>query len=543
MPTITYYKKDLLNLIGKEMPDEQLEEVINLVKPNVEKMTKDEVTVEHTPDRPDLFGIEGLARAVRHYLYIDKKIKRPAIKKSGLTVKAEKIAQRPYIACAVVRKVRMDDYFIRSLMNIQEVLHETIGRKRKKVAIGVHDLDMIKFPVSYTAVKPSTKMVPLESVEEMSLAEVLQKTSKGREYGLILDSSKTWPVFEDKGGIFSFPPIINSDRTKVTEKTKNLFVELTGTDRQAVSNTLNILVHNFSERGFAIESVEISGGKKETTPIMEERTVELDLADVNRVTGLGIKGKEVVDLLGRMDYESAAKADMVSVTVPYYRADILHPIDIIEDITIAYGYNNFKPELPEVGTVGRPHELEKLTSRVRNLLTGLGFQEITRYILSNDDRQFSRMHTEKESIVEIENPVSAEYTCLRKYLLPGFLEFLASNMHQDYPQKVFEVGDVVVLDGKSETGARNVRKLCCAISDTRVSYEDIASILDSFMRNMGITYMMRAKVHPSFIEGRCAEIVVDGGVIGVIGEVSPMVLSNWKMEMPVVAFEIEVRQK
>ncbi len=539
MPTVTYDKQDLLNLVGRKLSDEKLEEIINSIKPNVEKITKNDIVVEHTADRPDLFGIEGLARAIKEYLGI--KTKKFSIKKSNVKVKCSKIDYRPYIACAVVRNVKLNDYFIKSLMNIQEVLHETFGRKRKKVAIGIHDFDKIGHSIKYVGMKPETKIVPLGSRKEMSLKEVLEKNPKGKEYGHLVSSHKLWPIYIDSKGVFSFPPIINSDRTKVTDKTKNLFVELTGTDKKAVLQTLNIIVSNLAERNCKIETVQVSyDGKKEITPVVKEETMDVSLEDANKLLGISLNEKKIVELLGKMGYDAKAGKNKITVNVPFYRSDILHPVDIIEDIAIAYGYNNFEPELPKVATIGKAHETEKLSSRIRNLITGLGFQEISRYVLTNTEKQFEKMRNKKEDVIELENPVSKEYSCMRKYLLPGFMEFIFSNMHHDYPQKIFEIGDVVRLDSKSEVGARNERKLCCSISDTKVSYEDISSVLDSFMKTFGISYMLKAVDHPSFIEGRSAEILVNGKEVGIVGEINPHVLTNWKIEMPVAAFEISV---
>ncbi len=544
MPTITYDKQDLLHLIGKKLSDEQLEEAINSIKPSVEKMGKTEIVIEHTADRPDLFGIEGLARAVRQYLRIDKNARELKAKKSGWKVKCSTVKVRPYIACAVVKNVKLDDLFIKSLMNIQEVLHDSIGKKRRKVAIGMHDLDKIRPPVRYIQAKPGTKMIPLGSDKEMSLADVIKSNPKGKEYGHIISSAESWPLYADAKGIFSFPPIINSERTRVTEKTRRLFVELTGTDKQSVLQTLSIILANLAERGCTIESVDVYYGKrKEATPHLSEDVLELDVSKVNSLLGLELGGREVTGLLEKMGYYSTAGKDKVRVTIPFYRTDILHPVDVIEDIAIAYGYNNFQPKLPQIATVGRPHEMEKLSSKVRNLIAGLGFQEVVTYVLSNEEKQFGRMSSKREDVVEIENPVSSEYSCLRKNLMPGVIGLMASNMHQDYPQKVFEIGDVVLLDGTQETGARNVRKLCCAISDTKVSYEDISSVLDAFARGFGTTYMLKAASHPSFIEGRVAEILAGRKTVGFIGEISPKVLVNWKMEMPIVAFEIIQNQK
>ena len=274
MPTITYDKNDLLNLIGKKMSDEQLEEVIHLMKTNVEDKNENEITIELTPDRPDLFGIEGLARAIRQYLGIETGLKKYAIKPASVSIRASDIPYRNHIAAAVIRNVNVNDAFIKSLMNIQDVLTDTIGRKRKKVAIGIHDLDKIIPNFNYIEVDKNEKIIPLDRESEMSLSEILEKHPKGKEYGHIVSEQEKYPVFTDARGIFSFPPIINSEKTRVTENTRSLLVELTGTDRDAVSQTLNIIVTNFADRGATIEALKIFHGEKfESTPKLNANTI------------------------------------------------------------------------------------------------------------------------------------------------------------------------------------------------------------------------------------------------------------------------------
>ncbi len=300
MTTITYSKNDLLNLIGKNLSDEQLNETINQIKPSVDKITEDEITIEHYADRPDLFGIEGLARAIRQYLEFQKKEKFE-VKNSGLVVVAEKVEVRPFIACAVVKGVNFNDDLIKSLMNIQEVLHETSGRKRARVAIGVHDFDEIAPPIKYIAASPAEKIIPLEMEEEMSLKDALVKVEKGRDYGHIISAAVKWPAFADKKGIFSFPPIINSDRTKLTKKTRNLFIDMTGTNEKIVTQTMNILVTNLAERGAKIESVKIDyGNKTEITPNLTKEKIAIDIEKANEWIGTKLAAEKMISILQKM---------------------------------------------------------------------------------------------------------------------------------------------------------------------------------------------------------------------------------------------------
>lgn len=543
MPTITYSKRDLKKLVKKKISDEQLEEVINLIKPSVEKVGQDEITIEHTADRPDLFGVEGLARAVNKYLGINVGLEKYSFKKSGITISVENVPVRPFIAAAVVRKVKLDEEFLKNLINTQEVLHETIGRKRKKVAIGIHDLEKISPPINYNGMSRGTRIIPLDYKSEMTLKEVLEKTEKGKIYGDILIGSRLWPVFVDSKGVFSFPPILNSERTRLTEKTKNLLVEVTGVDKETVNQTLNILVTNFVERNFEIQSVDLKYKMKgETTPEMNEMVVELNKNAINKNLGVDLNTDEMINLLRRMGYDSVDVGEKLEVIVPPYRVDILHPVDVIEDIAIAYGYNNFIPKLPNVATIGKPHELERIGERARQILIGFGFQEVMTSVLSNAADQIEKMnwHKLKKDLIDIENPVSEEYTCMRLRIKPSLLKVLTANKHVEYPQNIFEIGDVVWKDSKAETLSKNVRSLAAVICHSKAGFAEIKSVAESLLKNLGVDYKLENYDFEEMIPGRSVKIVVDGKYVGGFGEIHPQILENWDLNMPIAALELHL---
>lgn len=540
MTVITYSKRDLLNLIGKNIPDEQLKETIDQIKPDVEKITEDEITVEHYADRPDLFGIEGLARAIRFYLGIQKKEKFET-KNSGLSVAAEKVEVRPFLACAVIKNIKFTGDLIKSLMNIQEVLHETFGRKRMRVAMGVHDYDEIVPPIKYIAASPAEKIVPLETEEEMALKDVLINVEKGKDYGHIISKADKWPAFADQKGIFSFPPIINSDRTKLSERTKNIFVEMTGTNEKIVLQTMNILVTNLAERGAKIESVKINYGKKtKITPNLLKEKMTIDVKEANEWIGVNLSAEKMISVLQKIGYEGKKNKNKLEILIPPYRTDILHPVDIYEDIAIGFGYMNLRPELPKLLTKGGRDEEDIYSNKVREAVVKLGMQEVVTGTMSNETEQFDKMNLKRIEAPRIENPVSADLTLLRQWILPNLLKILFVNQNVNYPQQIFEVGDVIEIDKKEETQTRNVRKLSVAIANSRVSYQDIASIFDALMKSLKIKYKLKERSHPSFISGRSAAIYAKNTKIGIIGEIKPEVLENWKMEMPVAIFEISL---
>lgn len=539
MPTVTYNKSELKKLIGRKLNDEQLAEVITLIKPNLEKTEGENITIEHTADRPDLFSAEGISRAITSYLGFKKGLRKYNIIKPKIEMKVNSIPIRPYVSAAVVRNVRMEGNLLESIINIQELLTDSLGRKRSKAAIGVHDLDKIKAPISYTGASRNEKIIPLDHSEEMTLIHVLEKIEKGLQYGETIESANIWPVFTDTKGIFSFAPIINSERTRVTEKTKNLFIEMTGTDKQVVNQIMSIFITNFSERKFSVESVRLKHEKKsETTPNLSENVMEVNTNNVNKILGLNLFPREIIDALNRMGYDAFGSADKIEVVIPTYRVDILHPIDVIEDIAIAYGYNNFKPELPNISTIGKPLDLEKTCEKVVTTLIGFGFQEILSSALSNPSDQFKKMSLPQTDIIEIANPSSSEHTCVRVSLLPGLMKFLSANKHHEYPQNIFEIGDVAIPDKVEETLARNERRVGGVICHSRSGFAELKSVVDSLMKNLELGYSTKECDSTLFIPGRGADIYLGKKFVGSFGELHPQVIGIWEIGMPIASFEI-----
>ena len=537
MPTLTFNKKELIKLIGKDLKDRELEELINNLKSNVEEITEDEIKVELTADRSDMFVVEGFARALREFIGLNSsEIK---IFDSRVVVRQEDVPIRPYISCAIVRNLELDEESIKKLMNVQEILCETIGRKRKKAAIGLHDFDKIRGNIFYKGISRNEKFVPLGESEEMSLIEVLSKTEKGRKYGELILNANKWPVFVDDMGIFSFPPILNSERTKITENTKNIFIDVTGTDKNSVKQVMNILILMFGEMGCRIESVRIVGKRESITPEWVETPIEIEKSKIERFLGEKFDNEEIKKLLKRMGYKVVLERDKIIAIAPPYRFDVFSDLDVIEDLAISFGYNNFVPELPNVFTKGEILEIEKVSDEIRELLIGFGFQEIVRPILTNEEIQFKKMLVDGKAI-KIKNPVSELYTQMRTWLLPSLMEFLSKNTKEPYPQKIFEIGDVVLPDEKEENGAKEIRKVCAAIAANGSFFAEMKRIVLEIAKRRRIEVMFEESSHPSFIEGRFVKIYSAGEEIGFFGEINPIVLENFKVYIPVAALEINV---
>ncbi len=544
MPTVEFYLEDLQKLIDKKISIKELEELILFVKGEFEAFEEGIVKVDiKDTNRPDLWSVEGIARELRTHL--SGKFPEYKINKSKFVMVVDKKVEkvRAKTVCAVVKNLKFDDYFIKQIIQLQEKIHSTYGGNRNFAAIGIYDFDKIKFPIKYTTVRPEgIRFTPLDFNEEMTPKEILERHPCGRDYGHLIKKYSEYPIMIDSAkNVLSIPPIINSDYTgKITDKTKNVFIEITGHEIERISVALNVLVTALAERGGRIYSMEIKyPGKKIVRPDLKPEKFFLDPDYCRKTLGLDISNKEMIRLLNRAGYK--ARLDKgVSLEYPAYRNDIMHSRDVIEDIAISYGYNNIKPDFPKISTLGGADSLEEFCDVVREICVGLGFQETMTFSLTNKDSIFNKMNVPEGNICKLLNPVSSNWTVLRNWLLPSMLYFLTNNMHIEYPQRIFEVGDCVILDSKEETKTRTVKKLSAVITDSTVSYEEISSSLDALMRNLGIGYRLRALKHGSFIEGRAAEILADGVRIGIIGEINPQVLNNWRLEKPAVGFEINV---
>jgi len=548
MPKIDFSLKDLQRLLRTDITyDELKERGILFVKGEIEGLQEEVISADiKDTNRPDLWSAEGIARELQSHYGVREGLPEFKMGRSGISLNVDrKVGRvRPKTVGAVVKGLSLDDESIKQMIQLQEKIHMTYGRNREVTAIGVYDLDRIAPPINYTTVKPDgIKFIPLDFEEELTPAEILEKHPKGREYGHLIDKFGEYPLMIDSAGnVLSIPPIINSVYTgKVSPQTKNVFIELTGQEVERLSVALNVLVAAFYERGGEVLSVDVNYPDGTiVTPDMTPREFSIDAEECRKILGLDLKKKEIINLLKRASYDAKSKNGKLLVKYPAYRNDIMHSRDVIEDIAIAYDVNRIDPQPPELSTIGTMDPKEEFCDTVREVIVGLGFQEVLTFSLVSKKNLFDKMNLKEKEICEIANPISTSWNSIRNWLLPSILDFLRANLHVEYPQKVFEVGDVVVIDGKEETGTRTEKKLACAVSGGRACYEDISSVLDAFLRNIGVEYRLKGKRHKSFISGRSAEVVTNGRAVGIVGEIHPLVLNNWGIEKPVAAFEIDI---
>lgn len=554
MPTIEIDREDFERLLGAELPSnvEELDDLLSYVKGEIKLLKDDEIHVElQDTNRPDLWCVEGLARALQGFLNVEKGLKDYRLEgDSGVEVQVDPQLEgiRPYISCSVVKNVQIRDVTIRQIMHLQDKLDETYGRQRRRTSIGLYDFDLIIPPLRYGVSKPNEiSFVPLEFEEEMTLEEILRKHPKGIDYGHIVRPYSVWPILMDsRDRVLSFPPIINSnDLGRITEKTKNILIEVTGTEYETVLNTLTIVTLSLADRGGGIFSAEIRYPYEEVkevwTPQLKTRVLNADMSFINGVLGIEVNPEEMRELLEKSRFGAVdAGQSEIAVEIPCYRIDIMHPVDIVEEIAIAYDYNRMPTRWPQLSTIGGVASEGRLRNIVREIMVGLGFEEILSFTMTNPDSLFTKMNIDPETIVEVANPRIRFLTCLRNWLLPSLMDFLSHNLHVEYPQRVFEVGYCITFDEGRENKTKDVEKLACVSTHSSANFTEAKAILDAVLLNLGVRCELEEADHGSFIEGRAGEIVVNDESIGLIGEVHPKVLENWKLENPASAFEISL---
>ncbi|MFA6710871.1 MAG: phenylalanine--tRNA ligase subunit beta [Candidatus Methanomethylophilaceae archaeon] len=541
MPVINFDYDDLCSMLGKKVPRKTLIERIPMIGADMHDTEGDvdEMSVEFFPDRPDLYSVEGLARGMRAFLDIDQGIKEYNIEETDIEVFVDESVKdvRPYFRCAVVFDVPMDEKVLKSIMAVQEKLHVTIGRKRSKLAIGVHDLDKVVPPFTYKAVGPhDVKFVPLSKTEKWDLDEILQKHEKGVDYAHLLEGFSEYPLITDANGdVLSFPPIINGALTTVTTETRNLFIDVTGNEIKAVKGALDILVTAMAERGGSIGSVIMhDGGEIFTSPDLSTTSWDFSVEECEKFLGVLLGAETIVNSLRRMGLDALAEGDTVYVEVPSTRLDIMHKVDLYEDVATGYGFERFGNKHPVTQTSGKVSDATSFSDTVRDIMIGLGFTEAMTLTLSSQRDEFELSELPRKDVVTVSNPITEEHTCLRSSLMPSLMRILRRNKHRDLPQRLFEVGDVVV-DCKRE------RHLCGVVMNSRTSFTEVKSYTESVLRELKAEYTLRPSDYRTFIEGRGADIITDGSTIGYFGEVSPTVIVDFDITHPVIMFEIDLQ--
>jgi phenylalanyl-tRNA synthetase beta chain len=523
--------------------DEKMQERIAMFGTPLESFNDSEIELEIFPNRPDMLSYQGFKRSFLAFLGKKTGIKKYKINKPkkdySVIIDSSVKTVRPYTVCAIVEGLKFDNDKIKEIIDIQEKLHLTLGRKRKKFGIGIYPLDKIKLPITYKAMEPDKiKFVPLESDKEMSGLQILQRHQTGKDYAHLLAGKEKFPIFVDaEGKIMSMPPIINSQLTgKITEDTKDIFIECSGFDFELLKKCINIIATTFADMGGNIYQMELKYKRKEFTPDMTSEKMKISSENVNKLLGLKLTEKQIGKFLEKMGYNYSKNF----AEIPAWRTDIMHEVDLIEDVAIAYGYENFEPEIPGISTLGQEYSNEILKRKFSWILAGLGMLEVSNYHLTTKRDMIDRMgvNSKNKDSAEVEES-KTEYSLLRKNLAHYLLKILSENKDSEYSQKIFEIGKIFE-DKSSEI--KEKENLCIAL--TPGNFTEIKQIIEYFFRAAGIEIKTEEPDDfPNyFIEGRVAEIKLNDKIVGFFGEVHPKILKNWKIKMPVSICELELEE-
>jgi phenylalanyl-tRNA synthetase beta chain len=600
MPVVDIDADELRTLTGHdEKSDDDLKQDLFGLGLEFEGETEDgDLQFEFAPDRLDRLSVEGVARSLRYQYGEDRGVYIPDTNDPDWTIQVEDTVpeERPYVTGAVIRGIDLDEAALDSLIQLQEKLHATMGRGRAKGAIGIHDLTMLKGErieekalggdttdptddltpvggeagdeatdvggptITYRGVDPDEDtFVPLDADREMSPADVLSDHPTGEKYADIVDAYGRYPAIYDELGLFSFPPVINGRRTEVSTESRELFVEMTGTEQWTIDRMLAIVCYALDARGATVEEVDVvyepdAPGERDgdhlVRPELDTRRKTVSHDRIERTLGIDLEMEAVQDLFERSGLDATVELGEKTeyeVAIPPYRVDVLHPADLVDDVGRAYGFGELEPEYPDIGTIGGRHERSRLERATRTALVGLGFEDLLNFHLSSPAENYDRMNVEAgsdvrggEEAVHVTSAYSEDYTQLRTWALPSLLHVLENNTHRRYPQDLAEVGFVARRGEDENTNVAEHRTVAAVLARTDATYEDAKARLQALVSEFDADLETPATAHPSFIRGRAAAVVIDGEQVGVIGELHPELLVERDLEVPVAGFEFRL---
>ena len=544
MPVVEFIFERFKKFFPGRKPDDVLK-ILPYIGLDIESIGREGVRLEYNPNRPDFASDYGIARAVKGLLGTEEGI--PKFKlagRSGSVIQVDRSTKqiRPWIVSLVAKNCKLDEETIKQLIAMQEDLQNVIGRKRINASIGIHNLDVIEFPVTYKTVRDNSSFIPLGDSSRQTLGLILRDSILGKQYGYILRGFETYPIVEDaKGNVLSFPPIVNSDLTKIDTQTKNLFVEVTGSDLRLAEDILSIMAMSLSDAGFEIQTVSIasSRGWSKETPRMDPLQIEIKKRFINNMLGLNLKINDVLKCLSKSRLSGQfIHGDVIRCTIPRYRTDIIDCADLVEEVAIGYGVYNLRPSMPLSDLAGNRNFLSGCLDIVRETMVGLGILEVVNFSLVSRKIEYQFMGIqERNSVLSVDQTRGIEHEVLRESLTPSLMQTLSHNIHEDYPQKIFEIGKTFQLSDKIVENW----KLGFVISHSRANFTEGKSIVQTLLKvGFGKETVTAHTINPILVPGRSSDIRVGDISVGYIGEIRPIIMDNFKLRVPVIASEINL---
>lgn len=561
MPKLEIYKNLFLDKIGKNFTNLEISELLEPFKAEFDGFDESsgKIKIEfNDTNRPDLWSYLGLARQIKTYFfgempYYDFFSKKGDFKKFyGEILVDGKMSQiRPFIFGFLAKGLIINDKMLETLIQFQEKLCQNYGQKRRRIAMGMYNSNFIKFPISYIASSPNHKFVPFGMDYELSLLEINEKHPKGLEYSHIIKNFDKFPLLlDDNNNVVSYPPIINSNNIgslKVGDT--DLFVEVTGIDFEATLLALSIAACDFYDMGFEILPVKTVfrepfnlDFKELVCPYYFQEEVEFNVENINRLLGSNLTLERICLSLKKMGVNSYSKDFKNYIVPPFYRNDFLHEVDVIEDVMIGEGLSSFNPELPKAFAVGRLSPLEEFSRNVRNLMVGMGFQEMIYNYMGSKKDFIDRMNINDQNFLKVSNPMTENYEYIRASIIPNLLKSESVSSNFPYPHKIFEIGKVALKNLDTTEGTSTFTNLSFLMSGKEISFNEINSIVATLFYYLNIEINLIESKTTFYINGRGADIVIEGFNIGGFGEISPYVLNNFGIFIPCSVFEVNINK-
>lgn len=543
MPVINLFYDKLSSILKHPLTKQEIIENLPYLGLDLEEQTDEYVKVEFNPNRPDFSSEWGIARALNGLMEFETGLPSYTVKKSNVVMNVDKSVDliRPFFVGAIVRGVKFDDYSIKQIMAMQDDLDNGIGRRRSKVSTGLHNFDVVEPPFEYKSVPSDYKFTPLGYKTEKSIEQILKEVETGKKYGHILKKFQYYPVILDKNdNVMSFPPIINGDISSVTTDTKNLFIDITSTNLQSANDVLAVLLTTFSDMGGKIESIQVQyTSDKKISPNINSTQLTVDSSLINNRLGMNLSSQDIVKYLKRSRLDAIIDNGSISVIIPRYRSDIIHPIDIVEEVLIGYNVSNVTPTIPKSTNVGKLNSKLIELDSAREILSGLGLIEVMNYSLISRETIVRIKGNEHENHLKVKNPKTGEHEYLRKSIIPSILSTLSKNIHEEYPQRIFEISTVFNRNKENINEIDESNVISVVIAHSNANYTEAKSYLSSFLNQFKEISCNTTPLDQNiFISGRAAKIEYKNNIIGSIGEITPSILEAFSLRVPVSAFEL-----
>jgi len=558
MPKIEVYEDALYKYIGKKIVGDEFVKLLSVAKAEFDGKEDDILKIElNDTNRPDLWSTAGLGRQLRIYLGGERKEYPFFSSKGNVKECGNRIIEvdpalgkiRPYICAFAIKGKSMDEALLKDIIQTQEKLCWNYGQKRKSIAMGVYRSDLFKYPIKYIAADPDKEsFIPLGFDKKLTLREIIKQHPKGEEFGAIIQGFDKYPYITDsQGKTLSLPPIINSnDIGAVVAGDKELFVEMTGTDIYSLMLAASIVACDLYDAGYEILPVktiypyDTPMGREVTAPFYFQQSVKADISYINKLLGENFKVNEAVSYGKKMGCRIEGEGDTIVLYPAEYRNDFLHPVDIIEDIMIGKGLTNFEPIMTDDFTKGKLSDATIFGRKIKNIMVGLGFQEMVYNYLGSAKDFIEKMNIKGDDIVKISNPMSENFEYLRPSIIPSLLNSESVSGNAVYPHKIFETGKIAIKDNKENYGVITINSLGFLSADKDAGFNLVNSQLSAIMFYISADYTLVEAEDDRFIKGRCAQIISKGKNAGIIGEINPLVLENWGIGAPCAVCEVNL---